>query len=1460
MTTFDELWGRHTPNSWARVPRGPVAAFVGAALFGTTGFMATTAIAGVSLATMTGFLVTTAVASWAMSALMPKMDSQRSASASLQNMKQAVGDFDIVYGEVRKGGTITFMETSDRVGWKVFEDDYLHFIVVLAGHEVESIGDIYFNDEIVTLDANGFATGERWKSLARVKKYTGSPDQIADPDLVAETSVDSNFRGRGIAYLYIRLDWDAEVFANGTPTVTAVVKGKKVWDPRTNTTKWTDNAALCIRDYVANDYGVNAAQSPTTLQSTSWATMANVCDTLITKKNGTTEKRYTLNGILTTARSPKANLEDMLTTCGGTLYWGEGLWQLKVGYLPDGPYVSLDMDDLRSEIGLVTKNSRKENFNSIVGTFIDKDQDYIEAEYPRLKSATFLARDNGQDNPLDMTLPLTTSASMAQRLAKMALFRSREEMVLSAEFSLKAMQLSVGDVVQFSFPRYGFVNKLFEVITWSIVPNAGELKVALTLKETSAAAYDWNAEENDIIKNNTRLPNPTAGLAITGLVVTNRNTVQKDGTLIGEVVLSWDGARSAFVDNYEVQWKRNTDTKWSSTSTSEVEIVLPSVVYGVPYNFRVRAISAAGFIGAWTQIGATLDGKNTPPGLPTNVTATGIMKAIEVKWTKPADTDFNHVEIWGNTTNSTTGATLVAKSSGTTYIDNMDGNIIRWYFLKSVDHSNNKSAFTAGKSATSKFVGNNDVKDVDVKQLLEDKGLASVEILAAAPTTGNFEGRTYYNTADGKLYIYKSGAWAPAVDVNFGDAILSKDNFPTDLKPVEILSALPTTGNFKGRMVFLTTDNKLYRHLGSPTGSAGFTSAVAATDLTGLLTATNLADGAVNEDKLGNNAVVARTIQAGAVGVNALAARSVVASKLQVSDFTNLVSDDQLQDLNAWGGNAKDANVTLDPNYGATVAAAQTKGAFLVYAKSPLTEVTSITSLPIPVSPDDEFLVEGIIAATGAHKSRLFGQFLDSENGTSVGVFSTAWKTSTAFEKLEASGKTPSNARWVRFVFQVDASSYVASGGHVAFTFPTLRRKNAGKLIVDGAIGANHLTTNSVTTGKLAAGAVVADKIAAGAIVASKMAISDWTNLVTDDQIQDEDAWNGDAVPHVNINKTYGNTTPAAKSKGTWIVTRSATPTVETNITSAWIPCNPTDQFYVEGTIGATSGPIKARVWGQFADINFAGVGSFTSVVKTTATFETLEANSQKAPATARYVRYIFSVEASGYTASGGHIVFGNPVLRRKNGGKLIVDGEIGANHLDVNSVRAGIITAGVINASNLFVDNVITAAKLNTDSLSVAGISIFGGDIRSNNYDFAAGTGWALNINGALVVPHATITTAKIANLAVDTIKIANRAVTLPAFVSASSNDFAMNYVLTGPPGETYEVFIMASMTISFGGTLVLKVNGTDRWTETPASGTLAAKGWVVNLGPGTHTIRLAHTNTGNTNGGSLYVLATKR
>lgn len=879
--TFDELWGRSTPNSWARVPRGPAAAAVGTWLFGATSVAFTVGATAVTWGTIGGFLITTAVTSWALSALTPKPPG--TTEQTLGNVREAVGDFDIVYGEVRKGGTITFMETSDRIGYKRFKDDYLHFIIVLAGHEVEEIGDIYFDDEKVTLDSEGFAIGDRWKSRARVKKHLGSPNQLADPDLVAETSVDSSFRGRGIAYLYVRLDWDGKVFTTGTPNITAMVKGRKVYDPRTSTTAWTDNAALCIRDYLEQPFGVNSIELPSSLGSSDWVTAANVCDTLVAKAGGSSEKRYTLNGVVSTANTPRTNLQNMLTSCGGTLFWGQGQWQFKAGYFPSGPYISFDADDLRSGISLVTKNSRKENFNTVTGTFLDKTQDYIEVDYPKVESSVFLERDNDQINTLDMPLPYTTSSSAAQRLAKMALFRSREEIVISADFGLKATKVKVGDVVQFTFERYGFTNKYFEVVSWKPTTDSGELKINLILRETSAAAYDWNAEERDILGNNTNLPDPTSGLDITNLSVTNRQTLQSDGSFLGEVVLSWDAADSAFVDRYVVQWKKSVDTSWSATETDGISIVIPSVKSGVPHDYRVKAVNFAGFSGPWEQLTTTVDGKETPPGIPTNLQTKNLYRGVEVYWVNPTDRDLNHIEVWGGATNNVGSATLLGKSGGTRFVFNMEPMEEKWFFVRAVDNSDNKSAFTTGVMGTALFIDQSDV-DIDVGQLLDDAGLNAVEVLPNLPTSNNYDGRTVYNTDDRQLYIYdgNTGTWKPAVEpFNPDDLVLDSDNFPSDLKPVEVLSSLPTTGNFEGRVVMLLSDGKLYRY-----HSGSWTASVPTDDLTGQIVSAQINNGAISAVKLASNAVTAVKIASGAVETSKIATGAVTGNKISDNAVT----------------------------------------------------------------------------------------------------------------------------------------------------------------------------------------------------------------------------------------------------------------------------------------------------------------------------------------------------------------------------------------------------------------------------------------------------------------------------------------------------------------------------------------------------------------------------------------------
>ena len=293
---------------------------VGAAILGKLG-AAGAAIAATQFGSViVGYIATSLISNWAMSALAPKPDFGAATSGTiLSNTVSGIAAHDGVYGKVRKGGIITFYESTGD------NNTYLHQIISLAGHEVNSIGDIYINDQVATFSGDfvtvaGTGDGQTtWGSKIRIKKYDGSQTAV-DADLVSETSVDANFKGLGVAYLYVRYEYDQDIFASGVPTVTAVVEGKKVYDPRTDATAYSNNAALCIRDFIVSKYGFYDSS----VDNVYFAAAANECDENISLSGGGTEKRYELNGVLQADRKIGDILSDMVTACAGSLFLGSG--------------------------------------------------------------------------------------------------------------------------------------------------------------------------------------------------------------------------------------------------------------------------------------------------------------------------------------------------------------------------------------------------------------------------------------------------------------------------------------------------------------------------------------------------------------------------------------------------------------------------------------------------------------------------------------------------------------------------------------------------------------------------------------------------------------------------------------------------------------------------------------------------------------------------------------------------------------------------------------------------------------------------------------------------------------------------------------------------------------------------------------------------------------------------------
>lgn len=207
------------------------------------------------------------------------------------NVRDAAAPRSIIYGQRRVSGVLYPVGTSGT------NNEYLHLLVLIAGHEVEELGAVYFNDEEVPLDGSGNATG-KYAGYARVKKHLGTYNQTVDTDLQTDLGSgtwSNNHKLAGIAYLYIRLKQSPDLFA-GIPEFFCLVKGRKVFDPRDGTQvagtystwKWSSNAALCLADWVrgvpslngsgtlVRNYGVGASDAE--MDYTALTTAANICD------------------------------------------------------------------------------------------------------------------------------------------------------------------------------------------------------------------------------------------------------------------------------------------------------------------------------------------------------------------------------------------------------------------------------------------------------------------------------------------------------------------------------------------------------------------------------------------------------------------------------------------------------------------------------------------------------------------------------------------------------------------------------------------------------------------------------------------------------------------------------------------------------------------------------------------------------------------------------------------------------------------------------------------------------------------------------------------------------------------------------------------------------------------------------------------------------------------------------
>lgn len=142
----------------------------------------------------------------------------------------------------------------------------------------------------------------------------------------------SNHIVQGMTAVYLRMKYGGNTYQAGIPTIGFLLHGKNdILDPRSGGNGYTENAALCIADYMANQVYGFKCQYGSDLPTDQLGAAANICDETVPLANGASEKRYACNGSFFLSAKRGEILQNLLTSCAGRLTFSGGQYVINPG-------------------------------------------------------------------------------------------------------------------------------------------------------------------------------------------------------------------------------------------------------------------------------------------------------------------------------------------------------------------------------------------------------------------------------------------------------------------------------------------------------------------------------------------------------------------------------------------------------------------------------------------------------------------------------------------------------------------------------------------------------------------------------------------------------------------------------------------------------------------------------------------------------------------------------------------------------------------------------------------------------------------------------------------------------------------------------------------------------------------------------------------------------------------------
>lgn len=553
-----------------------------AATFAT---IAITAAAGIGLA-------------YAAKALMPKPQSGAGQSGLRVGLQVATdAPRDVILGEAATGGQLVYWHTYGP------SNDWLQLAIALASHPIEGVTELWINGEKVTWNSSTGAV-DGFPDLT-VKVYDGT-QTTADAGLVANSGGrwTSSEVGGGVAYAVVTAKYSQATYPRGIPQFIFRVRGAKLYDPRSATTVYTDNAAVIaynlLRGISYNGIHLVGLRAPASaIRSDDAIAAMNACDETILS-----EKRYRCGFVADCGMSNRDVIAKALAAMGGKIVHSGGIYRIMAGVAQSSVATITDMDLIAAEpLTTSSRLPRSEMVNAVLGSFADPAIGHKLRPLPARTSAIDEAEDGGIRLPVTIDLVSVFSATQAQRLMELERRRGRRMGTVQMTVRPRWSVIESGDWITYTSDRRGYVSKTFEVVRTS---RRRDQIIELTLRETDAAVDDFAA--GDILTDATVTDLPPGAPPAASLALTSVAAVALDngaGLQTPGVSVQWTAPNDATFQQLRIEYRRVGDTIALEHTVSDpnagAATIVSGVQGGVTYEARVLPVTAPSRPSTWSS-------------------------------------------------------------------------------------------------------------------------------------------------------------------------------------------------------------------------------------------------------------------------------------------------------------------------------------------------------------------------------------------------------------------------------------------------------------------------------------------------------------------------------------------------------------------------------------------------------------------------------------------------------------------------------------------------------------------------------------------------------------------------------------------------------------------------------------------------------------------------------------------